>query len=297
MLTWRKLFADLGSSWHVWKWVGSRSCIREANTKKENWWLAHPFWDCYPFLCTQLRNTPSDGSFKYVRKFVFMIFCIVCSSLLRTLWDFHYLPWYSAHNATQSHRQPIAIQRKNSVFNKTTNLWNSPTSPNRLCSFTLRPILRIPLINRQIMFPLTHRLLNTLPLFHSLHPRPPPPPHLFILPSFSFVRHPQPALEVIKHPQPIRPRRKHNVNKAKLLAEEIRSFGVHFPRKLLEMIEELGLLLLQPVLSLVLQKAVIRRDDPAPHVIRPDARSRAVIGVTWLQVRRVVGERVLEELA
>lgn len=92
------------------------------------------------------------------------------------------------------------------------NLRHTPPRLRSLRQLALRLIISISLINRQIMFLVTRRLLNTLPLLHLLQPRPPPLPNLLILASLALLRDPQTTLEVIKDLEPDSPRRDNDVD-------------------------------------------------------------------------------------
>ena len=71
---------------------------------------------------------------------------------------------------------------------------------------------------------------------------------------------------MIEDPEAVGPRSDYDVNQAELFAEEEGAFGVHFTRELFEVVEELGLLLLQAFLTLVLQEAVIGWDDSRSNI-------------------------------
>jgi hypothetical protein len=168
---------------------------------------------------------------------------------------------------------------------------------NRFSRFTLGSVLRVALINRQVVLALTQRLLHTLPILHLLEPLSPSLPHLVVVTTFALFRQSRSALEVIENPQSIGPWRDGNVDETKLLAHEERALGMHLLDKLGEFADKVVLFFLQSIFALVLQKSVVGGDDAAANKVSPDAGPRSVVWILWYEMRRLVGKRLFEKLA
>jgi len=163
------------------------------------------------------------------------------------------------------------------------------------------------------MLPLTQRLLATFPALHRTQPLSPALPDLLKFATLTLLRNPRPALKMIKHPETISPGSDHDINQAELLAEEEGTFWIHLTRELFEVVEELGLPVLQTFLALVLEETVVSRDDSRADIcecqwfatlrmsngltVCPDPRASAKVGIIGQEFRRVVGVGFLEELA
>lgn len=77
---------------------------------------------------------------------------------------------------------------------------SSPT-PSSLCQLTLRSVVRIPPIDREIMLLLAHRILQTRPLLDGLQPLPESSPGGLVAISLSLNRKPKTLFVMIKDPQ------------------------------------------------------------------------------------------------
>lgn len=180
------------------------------------------------------------------------------------------------------------------------NSRHTPPLPRSLGHFTLRRIICISLINRQIILRLTRRVPDTRPLLNSSLPSPQTSPNLLILPTFAFGRNPRSALEVVEDPQPHDPRRDDEIDQTRLRAEEKRPRGMHLGRELLELVEELSAHFgktFSITRGLKLQKPVPRGDDSRGAEVRPNASARALVGVGGEKARCVLRIGVFEELA
>ena len=144
--------------------------------------------------------------------------------------------------------------------------------PNRFSRFTLRPILRIPQIDRLVILLLARRLLHRLQLLHRLDEPPPPLPDLPLRPLAPV------ALEVVKDPQPRDPRRDGDIRHRDLVASPERSFGVHLLGELFNVGQELRAALLH-LFAGELQPAVVRGRDVGADESDPDAGAGSVVRI------------------
>lgn len=177
--------------------------------------------------------------------------------------------------------------------------WHLRNSPSSSCSFsqlTLRRIIRIPFINRQIEPSLTRRLLDTIPPLNSHQPLPPSIPNALIFSSLPFSRNSQsPLLELVEYPQPYRPRRQHEIRKPNLPSEEERAIGVHFLSPFFQMVQKFpsdGINTTGTstctLATLKLEKPVKRRDNPRTNIVDPDTRSSPLIRIPRQEVRFMI---------
>ena len=174
---------------------------------------------------------------------------------------------------------------------------HTPPCPRCLRQLTLRPILRIPRINRQVVLLLRHRLPDTLPPLHRLDPHAPPLPDALILASLPLLRNPQPTvLKMVKDPQPDRPRRECNIRYRELRAHPVRPPRIRLLDPRLQMPKHFLPGFVQTVRAggRVLQEAVEGRDDARRDVVDPDLHARPLVPVGRVEARGLRGLPVQE---
>lgn len=177
---------------------------------------------------------------------------------------------------------------------------HAPPLPRSLRHLALRRIIRIPLINRQIILRLTCRISNTRPLLHRSLPSPQTSPNPLISASLAFLRNPRATLEVVENPQPHDPRRNNEIDQTRLRAQKEWAGGMHFRRELLQLVKELPMHFrksLSITSRLKLQKPMPRRNNPGRAEIRPNPGARSLVRVRREKARSVVRIGFFEELA
>ena len=95
---------------------------------------------------------------------------------------------------------PLRLIFTNAVYSSH-HLRHCSSRSGGLRQLTLRSIFRIPVVDRQVMLLLAHRVLQTRPLLDGLQPLPEPGPGVLISARLSLSREPKPLLEVVENPQ------------------------------------------------------------------------------------------------
>lgn len=164
-------------------------------------------------------------------------------------------------------------------------------------------IIRISLVNWQIMLPFRSCSLDAWPLLDSTGKLLPPGPDSSIAVLLVLGRNRRDVLEVLEDPHAHSPWCNDEVNHGRFGTHEIWSFLVHLLRELLDMVSEVLAGFLQALIAasgttwLMLEEAVEAWNDSTCDIILPDPHSSPVIKIFGKQVGTVAGIGFLKKLA